>query len=216
MQPYYILYKNLVISADELLMHPSYIKNEVENNVADIERFGNHLLKSLPRLKAYPLLTESVFSLLEHNDLTGYLGEFIIDEAIDNCDLFREKEETVLSQIEKIKESSSTIQQNILDDIHSKVQSWRRIITLDNMEYIKRLLDALQKQTDDIYESLSAEEKLGKALALSEKERKRLLAQEEARRRGISEKEFEKEEKRRQAQKEYSKRIKIRKKNNHG
>lgn len=106
MQPYYILYKNLVISADELLMHPSYIKNEVENNVADIERFGNHLLKSLPRLKAYPLLTESVFSLLEHNDLTGYLGEFIIDEAIDNCDLFREKEETVLSQIEKIKESS--------------------------------------------------------------------------------------------------------------
>ncbi len=212
MQPYYILYKNLVISTDELLMRPSCIKNEVENNIADIERFGNHLLKSLPKLKVYPLLTESIFSLIEHNDFTGYLGEFIIDEAIDNCSQFREKEKTVLSVLENIKESSSCVQQSVLDEIRLKVLSWRRVITLNNIEFIKRFLDVLQKQTDDIYESLSAEEKLGKALALSEEERKRLLAQEEARRRGISEKEFEKEEKRRQAQEEYSKRIKIRKK----
>lgn len=212
MQPYYILYKNLVISTDELLMRPSCIKNEVENNIADIERFGNHLLKSLPKLKVYPLLTESIFSLLEHNDFTGYLGEFIIDEAIDNCDQFGKKEENVLSVLENIKESQSSVQQSVLDEIRSKVLSWRRVITLDNTEHIRRFLNALQKQTDEIYESLSAEEKLGKALALSEEERKRLLAQEEARRRGITEKEFEKEEKRRQAQEEYSKRIKIRKK----
>lgn len=212
MQPYYILYKNLVISTDELLMRPSCIKNEVENNIADIERFGNHLLKSLPKLKVYPLMAESVFSLLEHNDLTGYLGEFIIDEAIDNCNQFGKEEETILSVLENIKESSSCVQQSVLDEIRLKVLSWRRIISLDNMEHIRRFLNALQKQTDDIYESLSAEEKLGKALALSEEERKRLLAQEEARRRGITEKEFEKEEKRRQAQEEYSKRIKIRKK----
>ena len=212
MQPYYILYKNLVISADELLMRPSCIKNEVDNNIADIERFGHHLLKSLPKLKVYPLMAESVFSLLEHNDLTGYLGEFIIDEAIDNCNQFGKEEETILSVLENIKESSSCVQQSVLDEIRLKVLSWRRIISLDNMEHIRRFLNALQKQTDDIYESLSAEEKLGKALALSEEERKRLLAQEEARRRGITEKEFEKEEKRRQAQEEYSKRIKIRKK----
>ena len=212
MQPYHILYKDLVLSADELLMRPSHIKNEIDNNVADIERFGNHLIESLPKMKVYPLLTESVFSLLEHNEFTGYLGEFIIDEAIDNCNQFAQKEETILSELEKIKEASSSVQQNILDEIRLKVLSWRRVITLDNMEYIRRFLDTLQKQTDEIYESLSAEEKLGKALALSEEERKRLLAQEEARRRGITEKEFEKEEKRRQAQEEYSKRIKIRKK----
>ena len=212
MQPYYILYKNLVVSADELLTRPSCVKNEVENNIEDIERFGNHLLKSLPKLKDYPFLIESIFSLLEHNDFTGYLGEFVIDEAIGNCEQFGKKEETILSVLENIKESSSSAQQSVLDEIRLKVLSWRRIVTLDNMEHIRRFLNALQKQTDDIYESLSAEEKLGKALALSEEERKRLLAQEEARRRGISEKEFEKEEKRRQAQEEYSKRIKIRKK----
>ena len=212
MQPYYILYKNLVISADELLMRPSYIKNEIENNVADIERFGNHLIESLPKMKVYPLLAESVFSLLEHNEFTGYLGEYIIDEAIDNCNQFLQKEEVILSRLEKTKESSSTVQHNIHDDIRSRAKSWHRVITLDNMEHIRRFLDALQKKTDEIYESLSAEEKLGKALALSEEERKRLLAQEEARRRGITEKEFEKEEKRRQAQEEYSKRIKIRRK----
>ena len=212
MQPYYILYKNLVISADELLIRPSCIQNEVENNIADIERLGNHLLKSLPKLKVYPLLTESVFSLLEHNEFTGYLGEFIIDEAIENCNQFAQKEESILSGLEKIKESSSSIQQSVLDEIRLKVLSWRRVITLENMEHIRRFLNTLQKQTDDIYESLSAEEKLGKALALSEEERRRLLAQEEARRRGITEKELEKEEKRRQAQEEYSKRIKIRKK----
>lgn len=212
MQPYYILYKNLVISADELLIRPSCIKNEVEDNIADIERFGNHLLKSLSKLKVYPLLTESVFSLLEHNEFTGYLGEFIIDEAIENCNQFAQKEESILSRLEKIKESSSSIQQSVLNEIRLKVLSWRRVITLDNMEHIRRFLNTLQKQTDDIYESLSAEEKLGKALALSEEERKRLLAQEEARRRGITAMELEKEEKRRQAQEEYSKRIKIRKK----
>lgn len=212
MQPYYILYKNLVISTDELLMRPSCIKNEVENNIADIERFGNHLLKSLPKLKVYPLLTESIFSLLEHNEFTGYVGEFIIDEAIDSCNQFAQKEETILSELEKIKEYSSSVQQDVLSEIRLKVLSWRRVITLSNIEYIRRFLDALQKHTNEIYESLSAEEKLGKALALSEEERKRLLAQEEARRRGITAMELEKEEKRRQAQEEYSKRIKIRKK----
>lgn len=212
MQPYYILYKNLVISTDELLMRPSCIKNEVEDNIADIERFGNHLVESLPKMKVYPLLTESVFSLLEHNDFIGYLGAFIIDDAIDNCHLFGQKEKTILSVLENIKESSSSVQQSDIDEIRLKVLSWRRIITLNNIEHIRRFLDALQKQTDDLYESLSAEEKLGKALALSEEERRRLLAQEEARRRGITEKELEKEEKRRQAQEEYSKRIKIRKK----
>lgn len=212
MQPYHILYKKLVNSTDELLMRPSYIKNEIDNNVADIERFANHLIESLPKMKVYTLLTESVFSLLEHNEFTGYVGEFIIDEAIDSCNQFAQKEETILSELEKIKEYSSSVQQDVLSEIRLKVLSWRRVITLDNMEYIRRFLDALQKQTDEIYESLSAEEKLGKALALSEEERKRLLAQEEARRRGITAMELEKEEKRRQAQEEYSKRIKIRKK----
>lgn len=212
MQPYHILYKDLVLSADELLMRPSHIKNEIDNNVADIERFGNHLVELLPKIKVYPLLTASIFSLLEHNEFTGYLGEFIIDEAIDNCNQFTQKENTILSELEKIKGASSSVQQSVLDEISLKVKSWHRVITLDNVDYIRRFLDVLQKQTDEIYESLSAEEKLGKALALSEEERKRLLAQEEARRRGITEKEFEKEEKRRQAQEEYSKRIKIRKK----
>lgn len=212
MQPYHILYKNLVNSTAELLTRPSCIKNEIDNNVADVERFGSHLIESLPKMKVYPLLTESVFSLLEHNEFTGYVGEFIIDEAIDSCNQFAQKEETILSELEKIKEYSSSVQQDVLSEIRLKVLSWRRVITLDNMEYIRRFLDALQKQTDEIYESLSAEEKLGKALALSEEERKRLLAQEEARRRGITAMELEKEEKRRQAQEEYSKRIKIRKK----
>lgn len=212
MQPYYILYKNLVFSTDELLMRPSCIKNEVENNIADIERFGNHLVNKLPEMKLYPLLAESLFSLLEQDGMTGYLGEFVIDEAINNCNQFGEIEEQILSEVNKIKESSKTIQQDALDVITLKAKSWRRTVSYNNMEFVRRFLDSLLKQTNEIYESLSAEEKLGKALALSEEERKRLIAQEEARRRGISEKELEKEEKRRLAQEEYSKRITIRKK----
>ena len=212
MEPYHILYKRLVVYTDDLLTRPSSIKKDIENKVADIERFDAHLTKSLPRMKDYPLLAESVLSLVDHDDLIGYLGEFIIDEALNNCGQFEKKENSILLDLDKIGGTSS-VNQNILDEIRSKVVSWHRIITLDNMEFIRRFLDSLYKRTNDIYESLSAEEKrLGKALASSEEERKRLLAQEEARRRGITEMELQKEEKRRQAQEEFSKRIKTRKK----
>ena len=82
MEPYHILYKRLVVYTDDLLTRPSSIKKDIENKVADIERFDAHLTKSLPRMKDYPLLAESVLSLVDHDDLIGYLGEFIIDEAL--------------------------------------------------------------------------------------------------------------------------------------
>jgi hypothetical protein len=209
---FYDIYIGFAGKAELLSKLPIRQKDEEDASIFDIECFGNHLSNSLPILNKYPSLVNSLFSLIEHNDMTGYLGVFIIENSISSCDELCNKENQILFELDRIDKLTANIQQKILIEIRSKVLSWRRVITLENMNYIRRFLDALQKQTDEIYESLSAQDKLGKALALSEEERKRLLAQEEARQRGISEKEFEKEEKRRQAKEEYSKKINIRKK----
>lgn len=205
-------YLNIVKSADLLLTLPAYVRTETKKSIEDVERFGAHLSKRLPELEAYPSLTSSLFLLIERDDLTGYLGEFLVDEAINVCTEFTRIEKELTTKIESIGNSSLSVDRNLLDEISSKIKSWHRSITLGNVETFKRFLEHQRRQVDALYETLSDKEKLGQALAQSEEERKRLLEKEEARRRGITEMELDKEEKRRTAREEYAKNMKIRKK----
>lgn len=205
-------YLNIVKSSDTLLTCPARIKADTEKRVEDIERFGEHLSKRLPELEAYPSLKGSLFLLIEHDDMTGYLGEFLIDEAVNVCAEFASMEKELMTKVDRIRNSSLTVDRNFLGEISNKVKSWRRSISLDNMEAFRRFLEHQRLQIDALYETLSDKEKLGQALAQSEEERKRLLEMEEARRRGITEMELDKEEKRRRAREEYAKNMKMRKK----
>ena len=205
-------YLNIVKSADLLLTLPAFVKVETKKRIEDVGRFGEHLSKRLPELEAYPSLKGSLFLLIEHDDMTGYLGEFLIDEAVSVCAEFACMEKELITKIDRIESSSLTVDRNLLGEISNKVKSWRRSISLDNMEAFRHFLEHQRLQIDALYETLSNKEKLGQALAQSEEERKRLLEMEEARRRGITEMELDKEEKRRRAREEYAKIMKMRKK----
>ena len=205
-------YLNIVKSADILLTSPAYVKAETKKRIDDVEQFGRHLLKRLPELEAYPSLMASVFSLIDRDDMVGYLGEFLIDEAIKNCSEFVQIETELTTKMDRIGNSSLTVDRNLLAEMSNKVKSWRRSVTLDNMDAFRRFLEHQRQQVNALYETLSDKEKLGQALAQSEEERRKLLEMEEARRRGITEMELDKEEKRRRAREEYAKNMRMRKK----
>lgn len=211
-QTYYKQYLNIVELADISLTQPTCVKAETKKRVEDIESFGEYLIKSLPKLEAFPSLANSLFELVGNERMTGYLGMFLIDEAIATCCEFASTEEEIMTKIDRIRHSSLTIDQSLFNEIAKKAKSWRRIIALENMTTIKSFFASLLQQIDGYFEALSDKEKLGQALAQSEEERKRLLELEEARRRGITEKELDKEEKRRRAREEYAKNMRIRKK----
>ena len=205
-------YLNIVKSADILLTMPAYMKAETKKRIEDVEQFGRHLSKRLPELEAYPSLMASVFSLIGRDDMVGYLGEFLIDEAIKNCSEFVQIEKELTTKMDRIGNSSLTVDRNLLAEMSNKVKSWRRSVTLDNMDAFRRFLEHQRQQVNALYETLSDKEKLGQALAQSEEERRKLLEMEEARRRGITEMELDKEEKRRREREEYAKNLKMRKK----
>jgi len=205
-------YLNIVKSADILLTLPAYVKAETKKRIEDVERFGQHLSKRLPEIEVYPSLLGSVFSLIDRDDMIGFLGEFLIDEAIHNCSEFAQVEKELTAKMDRIGNSSLTVDRNLLAEMSNKVKLWRRSVTLDNMEAFRRFLNHQRQQVDALYETLSDKEKLGQALAQSEEERRKLLEMEEARRRGITEMELDKEEKRRRAREEYAKNMRMRKK----
>jgi hypothetical protein len=205
-------YLNIVKSADILLTSPAYVKAETKKRIEDVEQFGRHLSKRLPELETYPSLMGSIFSLIGRDDMIGYLGEFLIDEAVNNCYEFVQIEKELITKMDRIGNSSLTVDRNLLADMSNKVRSWRRSVTLDNMDAFRRFLGHQRQQVDALYETLSDKEKLGQALAQSEEERRRLLEMEEARRRGITEMELDKEEKRRRAREEYARNMRMRKK----
>ena len=205
-------YLNIVKSADILLTLPAYTKAETEKRIEDVEQFGRHLSKRLPELETYPSLMDSVFSLIDRDDMNGYLGEFLIDEAVNNCSEFAQIEMELTAKIVRIGNSSLTVDRNLLAELSNKVRLWRRSVTLDNMDAFRRFLDHQRLQVDALYETLSDKEKLGQALAQSEEERRKLIEMEEARRRGITEMELDKEEKRRRAREEYANNMRKRRK----
>lgn len=205
-------YLNIVKSADLLLTRPAYVRAETKKRIEDVEWFRGCLLKRLSELEAYPSMVVSLFSLIDRDDITGYLGEFLIDEAVNVCAEFALVEKELMTKVDRIRNSSLTVDRNLISEISNKVKSWQRGITLDNVEMYRRFFEHLRLQVDALYESLSDKEKLGQALAQSEEERKRLLEMEEARRRGITEMELDKEEKRRKAREEYAKNLRMRKK----
>ena len=205
-------YLNIVKSADLLLTRPAYVRAETKKRIEDVEWFRECLLKRLSELEAYPSLVSSLFSLIDRDDITGYLGEFLIDEVVNACNEFANVENELMTKVDRIRNSSLTVDRKLLAEMSNKVQSWRRNITMDNIELYRRFLDRQRGQIDALYEALSDKEKLGQALAQSEEERRKLLEMEEARRRGITEMELDKEEKRRKAREEYAKNMRMRKK----
>lgn len=211
-QTYYQIYLNIVKSADVLLTQPTHIKSDTEKKVADVEMFGKYLVDNLSKLESFPSLAKSLFELVRREEMTGYLGIFLIDEAIAMCNEFIHTEDEIMTKVDRIANSSLTIDQSLLNEIRIKTKSWRKMVVRENIPDIKLFLATLRQQIDSLYETLNDKEKLGKALAQSEEERKHLLEMEEARRRGITELELDKEEKRRKAREEFAKSMKTRKK----
>ena len=209
---FYKRYLDMVHTADGLLMRPLSIKTELQNASRDIEHYGACLSEHLSELQEYPSLATSLFRLIGQDGMTGYLGEFLIDEALRRCARFTEKETEIRHKTGRIKDASISEHNDVLDQIIIKAESWRRIITIDNLDHIEAFMTALETEVERHYDTLSTQDKLGRALARSEEERRRLLEIEEDRKRGITAKELDKEEKRRRAREEYTKNIKIRKK----
>lgn len=212
MADFYNQYLSIVGSADSLLTRPAIIRAETKNAIQDVERYCAHLSSSLPALQKYPSLSDSLFKLIDKEGMSGFLGEFIIDDSIQKCVRYQSLEQEIQSEIDRVIEARSGVDTIILHSISEKLKSWPRIVSVDNLKYIEEFLLSLKLQVDKFYETLSAQERLGKALAQSEEERRKLLEQEEARRRGVTEQELDKEEKRRKAREEYAKAIKTRKK----
>lgn len=205
-------YCSIVKAADALLSRPSRIRADAEQLCRDVTAFAAHLRRRLPELEAYPMLMDSLFSLMEHDSMTGSLGVFIIDDSLARCAGFKAITDEICDKAERIRQSSATVNPDLLNDLKMTAASWTRHVTIDNMDYVHRFLVSRLGVIDNMYESLNEEEKLGNALARSEEERRRLLEREDARRRGLTEKELEREERRRQAREEFSKGIKTRKK----
>ena len=161
-------YLNIVKSADLLLTRPAYVRAETKKRIEDVEWFRECLLKRLSELEAYPSLVSSLFSLIDRDDITGYLGEFLIDEVVNACNEFANVENELMTKVDRIRNSSLTVDRKLLAEMSNKVQSWRRNITMDNIELYRRFLDRQRGQIDALYEALSDKEKLGQALAQSE------------------------------------------------
>lgn len=212
MDSFYNQYLSIVDSADNLLSRPAIIKSETKYAIQDVECYCSHLSACLSALQKYPTLLESLFGLIEKNGMTGHLGEFIIDNAIQKCNEFSSLESEIQSEIDRVIEARSGSDTIILNAISEKAKAWHRIVSIDNLHYVGEFLSFLKQEVDKYYASLSAQERLGKALAQSEEERKRLLEMEEARKRGLSALELDKEEKRRKAREEFAKNIRTRKK----
>ena len=212
MGSFYTQYLNIVGSADSLLTRPAVIKSETKCEVQDVELYCSHLSSCIPSLQSYPSLLDSLYALIDKEEMTGHLGVYIIDNALIKCDEFCHLEDEIHSEIERVLEVRSDSDKVLLNSISEKAKTWHRIVSVENLKFVGEYLLSLKQQVDRFFDSLSAQERLGKALAQSEEERKKLLEQEEARRRGITEQELDKEEKRRKAREEYAKKIKTRKK----
>lgn len=212
MGSFYTHYLNIVGSADSLLTRPAVIKSETNCEVQDVELYCSHLSSNIPSLQPYPSLLDSLYALIDRDGMTGHLGVYIIDNALLKCGEFSRLEDEIQTEIERVLEARSDSDKILLNSISEKAKTWHRIVSVDNLTYVGEYLLSLKQQVDRFFDSLSAQERLGKALAQSEEERKKLLEQEEARRRGITEQELDKEEKRRKAREEYAKKIKTRKK----
>lgn len=205
-------YLSIVGSADSMLTRPAIIRAETKSAIQDVERYCAHLSSSLPALQEYPSLTDSLFKLIDKEGMSGFLGEFIIDDSIQKCEKYQLLEQEIQTEIDRVLDARSGVDTIILHSISEKARSWHRIVSVDNLKYVEEFLLSLKRQVDKFFETLSAQERLGKALAQSEEERRKLLEQEEARRRGVTEQELDKEEKRRKAREEYAKAIRTRKK----
>lgn len=204
-------YMSLVRSADILLTSPEKIKMQNEETVEDIKRYGTHLVDVLPKLGEYPSLAQSLFALIDRDGMTGHLGEFVIDESLAKCEEFSKIENEVMTEIERMRDSVA-VNPEILDGVTQRIQSWRRVVSVDNLPHVERFIAAQRKIIGDLYEELSISDKLGRALAQSEEERRRLIELEEARRRGATERELDREEKRRKAKEAFAKSIRKKKK----
>lgn len=204
-------YMSLVRSADILLTSPEKIKMQNEETVEDIKRYGTHLVDVLPKLGEYPSLAQSLFALIDRDGMTGHLGEFVIDESLAKCEEFSKIENEVMTEIERMRDSVA-VNPEILDGVTQRIKSWRRVVSVDNMAHVERFIAAQRKTIGDLYEELSINDKLGRALAQSEEERRRLIELEEARRRGATERELDREEKRRKAKEAFAKSIRKKKK----
>lgn len=206
---FYDQYKNIVKSIDGLKAQPEQIDKEARLAIDDVKCYSSHLQNVLFKLEEYPLLAKSLLNLIGRMDMRGYLGIFIVDETITHVQEFIKQEQELSKQIDAMREGGD---QAVLQELKRKAQSWRRIITINNIEYVGRFLLSLKNQADELYESLSVKEKLGKALEKSEEDRRRLIELEESRQRGLSEREMSREEKRQKAREEYARSIRIRKK----
>lgn len=212
MESFYNQYLCIVGSADNLLTRPAVIRNESMCTIQDVERYCAHLSSNLPTLRDYPSLADSLYNLIDKEGMTGHLGEFIIDNTLQRCESLNTLENEIQSEIDKIIDARGGSDVTTLKSISEKVKSWHRVVSIDNINHLEDFLRFLKLQVDKYFDSLSAQERLGKALAQSEEERRRLIELEEARKRGITEQELSKEEKRQKAREEFAKNIRTRKK----
>jgi len=212
MDNFYSQYLNIVGSADNLLTRPAIIRNESTCAIQDVERYCAHLSTNLPALREHPSLAASLFNLIDKEGMTGHLGEYIIDNALQKCEDLNTLENEILSEIDRIIDARGGNDETTLQDISEKAKSWHRVVSIDNINHLEDFLRFLKRQVDKFFDSLSAQERLGQALAQSEEERRRLIELEEARKRGITEQELSKEEKRQKAREEFAKNIRTRKK----
>lgn len=209
---FFKLFTSLVNQADDLLTQPERLQKESEATIRGIERYGEHLIANWSLIEQYPALAQSFYKLIDREDMTGYLGIFLFDEAIDCCKHLEKTEEELLKKIEVVRASSVNVNSALLNELAEKVKSWHYTITNDNAFHISRFIDSLKGQIEAIYERLSNEEKLGRALKESERERKRLSEQEEARRRDDKDRELDEKERRRLARESFIKSMRRRKK----
>lgn len=204
-------YIEFVAALDDLQCRPSLVTNYCDGQIENVDIYCRKLVAQLTTLNGYPLLAESLYQSIGRADMTGVLGEYVIDNAVVMCGMFADKEMAICGAVDHIKNNTDASDKSVLDDIAAKARCWRKMVSLDNIRWVNDYMDSLKRRVDDFYENLSAQEKLGKALAKSEEERRRLIEMEEARKRGISEKELDKEEKRRKAREEFAKRSRKKK-----
>lgn len=208
-ESFYSQYLCIVKTLDALSEEPYRVNNEIKSLIDGIYRFVRCFISSMVKLQNYPSLEHSLFSLLERDDMGGYLGEFVIKKCIDRCETFEQKREKILLEVDRL--SVLSVRVNGLDDIKDKVDAWQRFVSIYNIEYVDQYLESLYIQVKEMADSCSGE-MWSRAYAQSEKERQRLEASEEARRKEIIEQEQNDEEKYRRACEEFMYSIKTRKK----
>lgn len=202
-------YPVLVETACSLFSQPSILAIASKEQERNVNHYCTCLINHLSDIQNYPCLLNSLFSFINRRDMVGYLGGFIIEDCIQRCNQFQKLSTSIL---EVIKGLPPSYDQNTIKDIQEKANSWKGVISYENIDSIERFLFSLKKQVDESYDAFFAQDKLGKELARSEEERRRLQGLEEARHQDIREREMDEEEKRRKAREEYEKRLKTRKK----